>query len=138
MEKNCIFCKIIAGEIPADKIYENDKVIAFLDVSPVNPGHTLVTSKQHFENMQATPDSVLCDLISAVKKVSKAVIKVTGADSFNLDLNNGKTAGQIVPHIHFHIIPRFAEDGYAHWKGKIKYSDGESKQIAEAIKKKIK
>ena len=133
----CIFCKIVAGEIPCAKIYEDDYTLAFLDIAPNNKGHTLVISKEHYETMLDIPDSVLQKLIIAVKKVSVAVKKGTGCGGFNIAQNNYKIAGQLVPHIHFHIIPRVEGDGFKFWP-QGKYEDGEMeewrKKIEDALK----
>ena len=134
---DCIFCKIIKGEIPADKVYEDDDTLAFLDISPVNKGHTLVIPKQHHETVIDTPAEVLCKLMKTVKKVAPAIIKVTSAQGFNLYQNNEKAAGQLVPHIHFHIIPRFEGDGhFSRWTN-TKYEEGEMNKLKENIKKEI-
>ena len=130
---DCIFCKIIKKEIPADKIYEDKNVLAFLDIMPINEGHTLVISKKHYEDFLTTDEETLKNLIIAVKKITKAVIKAVNAEGFNLVLNNKRVAGQLIPHVHFHIIPRFKRDGLKHWSGK-KYKENESKLIASKIK----
>jgi len=132
----CIFCKIISGEIPSEKIYENDKIMAFLDISPINLGHTLVIPKAHFETIAEMPDNILAELMAKTKMLSTAITKATKADGFNIGINNGKAAGQLVPHSHLHIIPRFKEDGLKSWPGKT-YAEGESKTIAEKIKKEL-
>lgn len=134
--KDCIFCKIIRGEIPATKVYENDEIIAFLDIMPVNPGHTLVISKEHYENLLSTPEDILCEMISKAKLIAKAVVSGMGAGGFNLGVNNGKVAGQIVPHIHFHIMPRYPEDGRVLWLGK-KSDPKELEKIAQKIKERF-
>jgi histidine triad (HIT) family protein len=131
--EECIFCKIINGEIPSSKVYENDKVIAFLDIAPVNKGHTLVLSKEHHKDILDTPVDILAETMKVVKKVAKAVMKVTGAEGFNLGVNNGKIAGQLVMHLHFHIMPRFEDDGLKLWEGK-EYEGNERDEIAEKIR----
>ncbi|KKR49299.1 MAG: Histidine triad (HIT) protein [Candidatus Magasanikbacteria bacterium GW2011_GWC2_40_17] len=133
MVKDCIFCKIISGEIPSFKIYENNQVLAFLDINPVNPGHTLIIPKDHYYNFSDTPEEILCELIRAAKKVAPAVLKGAGAKSFNLTINNGAEAGQVVPHTHFHIVPRFNGDGYRLWPGKA-YAAGEMEELGQRIK----
>ena len=130
---DCIFCKIIAGDIPSYKVYENDKVLAFLDITPVNPGHTLVVSKEHYENLNDLPEELVSKIIQAIKKIAPAVVKAVGADGFNLNLNNGPAAGQIVNHVHFHIVPRKIGDGYELWSGK-EYGEGEAQIILDKIK----
>jgi histidine triad (HIT) family protein len=133
---DCLFCKIIRGEIPSTKIYENDKILAFLDINPVNPGHTLVVPKEHFADMLETPDEVLDEMIRAVKKIAPAILQATGAEGFNLGVNNGEAAGQLILHTHFHIMPRRAGDGLKHWPGK-QYGEGEMVEVSEKIKRTI-
>ncbi|QQR61351.1 HIT family protein [Candidatus Uhrbacteria bacterium] len=128
-----IFSKIIAGEIPCEKVYEDDYAFAFLDITPVHLGHTLVVPKVWSENLLDTDPEILAHVIKAVQKVAKAVKEATGADGINLHQNNGEAAGQKVFHLHFHVIPRFADDGYQLWHGKSE--DQESlKQIGEKIR----
>jgi len=136
MKEDCVFCKIINGSLPCYKVYENEHILAFLDINPVNKGHTLVVPKEHYERLEKVPDDLLRELIIAIKKVGKAVIKGVGAEAFNLGLNNGKDAGQLVMHIHFHIMPRFKNDGLKLWPGK-KYEEGEAEKIREKISKYI-
>ncbi len=133
---DCIFCKIIAGEIPAVKIYEDESVLAFLDITPVNLGHTLVIPKQHFANLLELPDDLLCLLAQAVKKIAPAVMAGVSAQGFNLGLNNGSVAGQLVGHFHWHIMPRFEADGYKLWHGK-QYEAGQADEVAEKIKENL-
>jgi len=133
---DCIFCKIVEGEIPSDKIYEDETFLAFLDIHPVNPGHTLVIPKKHYPDILDAPAPVLCDLLQVVKKVAAAVQKGTEVQGFNLGVNNGRVAGQIVPHLHFHIMPRREGDGYKLWQGR-PYQAGEAADISEKIRKAI-
>lgn len=130
---DCLFCKIINGEIPSSKVYEDNEIIAFLDIMPTNPGHTLVVPKKHGKDIFEIDEDLLGKLAIAVKKIAKAVMQATKATSFNLILNNGATAGQVIPHFHFHIVPRHEKDGYHHWKGK-EYAEGEMRAMAEKIK----
>jgi histidine triad (HIT) family protein len=113
--EDCIFCKIINKEIPADIIFEDDEVLAFLDIHPVNKGHTLLIPKKHFPNLLHTDDEVLGSLIVHVKKIAGAILQATGADAFNLGVNTGSASGQVVFHTHLHIIPRFSNDGLKNW-----------------------
>ncbi len=133
---DCIFCKIIAGEIPSYKVYEDDSVIAFLDINPVNPGHTLLAPKDHRENTLDEPEETLKHMIAVVKKITPAIMRAAGAEACNIGINNGAIAGQVVMHTHWHIIPRFANDGYQVWSGK-PYQEGEAEKIAESIKENI-
>ena len=107
MNTDCIFCKIISGELPCTKIYEDDDTLAFLDIGPVAKGHTLVIPKQHADPIMDTPDDVLQKTIVVVKKVARALTKGLNANGINVTQANGHTAGQMVPHIHFHVIPRY-------------------------------
>lgn len=109
----CIFCKIIKGEIPCAKVYEDEDTIAFLDIAPVNKGHVLVLPKQHYETIVDCPEEIMKKVISSVKKVSESVKKIS--DGLCIMVNNFSASGQEVPHIHFHIIPRMNNDGLKHW-----------------------
>lgn len=129
----CIFCKIISGEIPSYKVYEDDRTMAFLDVQPVNPGHTLVVPKKHYENMEDVPVAELTALILAVKKVGRLLKDKLGVPGYNLGENNDPIAGQIVPHLHFHVMPRRAGDGHELWK-QGKYQAGEREEIIKKLK----
>jgi histidine triad (HIT) family protein len=133
---DCIFCKIIAGEIPADKVYEDEKTLAFLDIAPVNPGHTLLIPKEHYENLYELPDEVLSGMAPILKKIAIAVKQGMKADGLNTTMHNGKAAGQVVSHAHFHIIPRISGDGLPLWPQK-SYAEGEAKEVAEKIREQI-
>jgi len=109
--ENCIFCKIIKGESPCYKIYENEKVIVFLDINPWTRGHCLAVPKKHFQDIFDVDEETLKALILVVKKISSLAKEKLGALGVNIIQNNGKIAGQIVPHIHFQIIPRYENDG---------------------------
>ena len=107
---------IAKGEIPCAKVYEDDSVLAFLDLSPVHPGHTLVIPKEHYKDMLHVPCELGTAVFSALKKVGAAVMGATGASGFNVMQNNGLSAGQTMFHIHWHIIPRFDGDGLGAWE----------------------
>ena len=130
--KDCIFCKIIKGEIPSSKVYENDKVFAFLDIGPIAKGHTLVIPKAHSNNIFDIPEEDLCELMKAVKMLSGVVKKATGAGGIVIGMNNEKVAGQEVPHAHIHIIPRKEGDGLKHWQNG-KYDEGEMEEYHKKI-----
>ena len=117
MKNNCIFCAIAEGEIPSFKVYEDDLVLAYLDINPVSKGHTLVIPKAHTEGLLDTPDETLAAVIARVKKVAAYVKKVLGCGGFNIVQNNGETAGQTVRHVHFHIVPRYDGDDPLVFKG---------------------
>ena len=128
-----IFLKIIAGEIPAHKVYEDEYTYAFLDATPNNPGHTLVIPKERYKDIYEIPEEVLSHVMNTVKKVAIAVKKATNADGINIGMNNEPAAGQLVFHAHIHVIPRFKDDGLKHW-GRKEYKEGEAEKIAESIR----
>jgi histidine triad (HIT) family protein len=134
MSTNCIFCRIVAGELPAVKVYEDADTLAFMDIAPIIKGHTLVIPKQHFDPLTATPEPVLAQLLAVVKKIAQAQMNGLRADGVNVVQANGAAAGQVVPHIHFHVIPRFATDGHRwNWAAK-KYDDpDEMKKLAATL-----
>ena len=106
MKNNCVFCAIAAGEIPCFKVYEDDLVLAYLDINPFTEGHTLVIPKAHTTGLLDTPSETLRELIIRVQKVAARLKETLPCDGFNVLQNNGPAAGQTVPHIHFHIVPR--------------------------------
>lgn len=132
MQEN-VFKKIIAGEIPAARVYEDERTLAFLDINPTNKGHTLVVPKEEYENMYDLPEELFCSVMKTVKRIAPAIKKAMQADGINLIMNNEPAAGQIVPHAHVHIVPRFQGDGFKHWQGR-PYEEGEAEQVAEAIR----
>lgn len=108
--ENCIFCKIIAGDIPSSKVYEDDKVLAFLDISQTTKGHTLLIPKEHVRNVLAMSEKNSQELFARLPKITRAVQKATGAVGMNIVNNNEEVAGQTVFHAHVHLIPRYASD----------------------------
>lgn len=131
---DCLFCKIAAGKVPADIVYEDGDTVAFLDIRPNNPGHALVIPRVHSPNIYDMSDESLETLMRTVKRVATAVKAGMQADGINISMNNDPAAGQMVFHTHVHIIPRFMDDGHTHWSHK-KYEEGESKKVAEKIKR---
>lgn len=110
---DCIFCKIVNGDIPSAKVYEDEHVYAFLDISQVTKGHTLVIPKVHKENIFELTPSMAAPLFESVKKVADAIQAAFSPKGLNLLNNNGETAGQSVFHYHIHLIPRYgANDGF--------------------------
>ncbi|KAK6122194.1 hypothetical protein DH2020_044073 [Rehmannia glutinosa] len=107
---DCVFCKIIRGEAPAIKLYEDDECLCILDSYPLCHGHSLIIPKCHFPSLDATPPLIIGAMCSKVPLISNAVMKATGCDSFNLLVNNGAAAGQVIYHTHIHIIPRKQHD----------------------------
>ncbi|HBO98587.1 MAG TPA: HIT family protein [Verrucomicrobia bacterium] len=107
MKNNCVFCAIAAGEIPSFKIYEDDLVLAYLDINPFTEGHTLVIPKAHSEGLLDTPADQLGEIVARVQKVAAHLKKALPCEGFNILQNNGEAAGQTVKHLHFHIVPRY-------------------------------
>ena len=103
-----VFCRIIAGEIPGSKVYEDDDVLAILDISQVTKGHTLVMPKQHTESMLTCPPDLLAKVMAVAQRIGQAEVGVLGAQGVNILTNVGEAAGQSVPHFHVHVIPRYA------------------------------
>jgi len=125
MSSECIFCRIVAGELPCAKVFEDDDTIVFMDIAPVVKGHALIVPKQHSESIHDTPDDTLRKLITVVRRVADAQVSGLGADGVNVTQANGGVAGQVVSHIHFHAIPRFAGDGHSwNWR-QLKYDNPE-------------
>lgn len=108
---DCVFCKIVHGELAAYKIFEDSETLAFLDIHPMTDGHTLVIPKQHAERFSELPPELVGKLFQTVQKVSAQVVRALSAPGLNVGFNDGSAAGQAVPHLHVHIIPRFPGDG---------------------------
>jgi histidine triad (HIT) family protein len=112
-DPNCIFCKIADGVIPSYKIYEDDDVLAFLDINPVSYGHVLVIAKEHYDNFLSTPKDIMHEVLNVAQRVGQVQIKQLGAKGVNILTNCYEAAGQEVPHFHVHVIPRYASpDGF--------------------------
>ena len=134
MSENCIFCKIIKGDIPSFKLYEDEETIAFMDINPVNPGHCLVVPKEHAENLFDISAQALAAGIKTTQKIAAAVEKAVKPDGLNILQANGKGAAQSVLHLHFHIIPRILEDNLLMNWGLNPGNKDEIAQIVEKIK----
>ncbi len=137
--KNCIFCKIIKGDIPSVKLYEDDLVYAFMDISPITFGHTLVIPKEHHTSVATIPEAVGGRMFRVGSRLGVAMRRGLDADGFNLHLSDGTVAGQVVMHAHLHVVPRQTDDGF-HWNWRqLKYStDAERQEIAEKIVRNLK
>jgi histidine triad (HIT) family protein len=134
-DDNCIFCKIVRKEVQAPILYEDEYTLAFLDIRPASPlgGHTLVIPKNHYVTIVDIPNEELYSVIETVRKLSSALMKF--ALGVNILQNNGKSAGQFIMHAHFHIIPRFEDDGITIEKWKTKqYKEGEVEEVLKKIK----
>jgi histidine triad (HIT) family protein len=135
---NCVFCKIVAWETPSQRVHEDEQFIAFLDINPINYGHTLVIPRQHFASVDDTPPEVLAEMIKIAQKIAPAIVKAMEADGYNIGINTGRAAGQAVDHVHIHLIPRHADDGLKSWGGRGRYTEGEMGATAKKIKEFIK
>ncbi len=130
---NCVFCNIVAGRISSHLIYEDGSHIAILDKYPIDRGHSLLIPKRHAERITDMEDEAVGLLFSKLPKISRAILKGTGADSFNIGQNNGRAARQIVPHVHIHIIPRYESAG-AVWNQRRIAEDSELEEIARLVR----
>lgn len=133
---DCIFCKIINNDIPSYKIYEDDQVVAFLDILPISPGHTIIVSKQHVADVEELSESDFAAMSVVAKKIGKAVMDGLGVKGYSIFLDNKSAANQHVPHIHFHLVPRAEGDGLERWP-QSGYSDGEAEDCLTRIQDKL-
>ena len=137
MAHDCIFCSIATGNVPCNRIYEDQAVLAFLDIRPVSDGHTLVIPKAHFPTLHDCPAEVLTKVVAFLPTIAKAVTDAMGAAAYNVLSNNGTAAGQLVDHLHFHIIPRDKGDGiFDRWQA-YEYDKDRADIIAGMIRKKL-
>ena len=115
MSESCIFCKIIRKEGPASIVYEDDRILAFMSIQPINIGHTLVVPKKHYKNFFEIPEEEVAYLYRIVKKISHAVKKAVNAEGIRIVQNNGEAAGQVIFHLHVHIIPMKKDRKWVHY-----------------------
>lgn len=134
---DCVFCKMVAGDIPVVRVYEDEGVLAFLDIGPVSDGHTLVIPKEHFSRVHECRPEVLAQVGSCLGRIAGAVAEAVDADGYNVLCNNGRAAGQVVEHLHFHIVPRRMGDGvFTQWPA-YKYEKGQIDGFAAKIRKNL-
>ncbi len=133
----CIFCRIVAGQIRCNQVFQTEDILAFLDISPVSDGHTLLIPKQHCTYLEECPAPLLKQLALALPRVAAAVQKAMGADGYNILCNNGRSAGQVVEHLHFHIIPRKLGDGVFQQWPSFQYPEGKAEQLAAKIRQEL-
>jgi histidine triad (HIT) family protein len=134
--EQCVFCGIAKGAIPSKKVLEDEVSFAFLDINPRNPGHTLVIPKKHHQDIFDIPPEDAGHLFQSVKKVAHAAMEGMNADGVSISQSNGKAAGQMVPHLHFHVIPRFLNEGPAGLESMLpgkRMDDAALSQVADAI-----
>ena len=129
---NCIFCKIVSGEIPCAKVYEDEKILAFLDIKPVNLGHVLVIPKEHYANMLETPHDLIAGIFQKSKELMISIKTAMSADFVVLSV-----VGIDVPHFHIHLLPRYSSDGLHNFWPTKEYGEGEMDNVAEKIRKEV-
>ena len=134
---SCLFCRIVAKEIPVTVIYEDDETFAFLDNQPVNPGHTLVLPKKHTEDLCTCEPEVFASLSRAAQRIACAMKKSLQLEGINLIQNTGVAAGQSIFHLHLHLIPRHAGDGLAPWRGTPYATADEATSLAQKIREEL-
>lgn len=132
-DENCIFCKIVEGKIPSSKIYEDEDSMAFLDIAPFTKGHTIVVPKIHYVNLLDFPVKEMESYFSALKTVTIKIKEKLGADGINIMQNNFKAAGQVVNHLHFHVIPRWENDRA--FPIRVKKLELSKEELSEILKK---
>jgi histidine triad (HIT) family protein len=133
----CVFCKMVAGEIATAKVYEDEAVLAFLDIGPISDGHTLVIPKQHCRRIDECDPQVLSAVAARLGRIAGAVVAAMGADGCNVLVNDGPAAGQVVEHLHVHIIPRRAGDRVLAGWPSYKYKKGQIEEISARIRGKL-
>ena len=134
---NCIFCKIAAGDIPSHRLYEDDRVFAFLDIGPLSVGHCLVIPKAHYRTIDQMPDVLAAACMSVIPRLSRAVVAATGVAGWNVLQNNGEVAGQEVDHVHFHLIPRCDGDGLGFRWPAGKLDPDQAQELVKAITERL-
>jgi histidine triad (HIT) family protein len=134
MSDSCIFCKIAAKEIPASIIWEDERYLAFLDIKPTTRGHTLIIPKQHYRTFLDVPETELHTYSLAIQRVGKILKEALQFDGFNLFQNNEEVAGQIVFHVHFHLVPRYSATDIQYQRPQVSYTEGEVESIIQSCK----
>lgn len=130
---DCIFCKIVDGSIPSHIVYEDDHVVAFFDILPISPGHTIVVSKKHVPDVEGLDSEEFAAMAKAVKRIGKAVMEGLGVKGYSVFLDNKSAANQHVPHTHFHLVPREEGDGLERWP-QSGYGEGEAEDCLKRVK----
>lgn len=132
-DPSCVFCKIIVGQIPCMRVFEDDAALVFLDIGPLAEGHLLMVPKQHVERLdQMSPEQIMA-VTRHLPMLGRALMKAVGAVAYNILQNNGRESGQEVPHVHFHIIPRKAGDGLGYRWNASKYAPGRAEKVRDLL-----
>ena len=132
----CIFCKIVASDIPSYKVYEDDKVVAFFDILPISHGHTIIVPKNHVADVENLSDEEFSAMALAAKKVGKAIMAGLNVKGYSVFLDNKSAANQHVSHVHFHVVPRAEGDGLERWP-QSGYGEGEAEFVLKKIQEKL-
>src|SRR3989338_7798902 len=132
-EADCIFCKIVRGEIPSKKVYEDKDTLAFLDINPANPGHTLVVPKKHSEDLTKSDEEDISKCMAVVKKITSGLKEKMNAIGVNVMQSTGKPAGHIIAHTHFHVIPRYPNDVVVISYQRVQLSDEQLEDIRKKL-----
>ena len=135
-QEECVFCKIVKGEIPSKKVYDDKDVIAFLDINPANPGHTLVVPKKHAEDLTKSNEDDIAKAMHVVKKITASLKEKMNAIGVNVVQNNGKAAGQLVAHTHFHVIPRYPNDSVIITYQRVHMQDSDLEEVRKKLEEK--
>ena len=135
---DCIFCRIVRKEAPASILYEDATALVFLDIRPLNEGHTLIIPKEHYETIYNMPESLVCNVYTIVKRMAIAVKAATKADGITIIQQNGQAAGQEVFHMHVHVVPRFEGQKLPHFRDIPNANREQLEQAAERIRKALK
>lgn len=132
-DPSCVFCKIVAGQIPCLRVLEDGEVLAFLDIGPLAEGHLLVIPKEHYVRLDQMPLESLLAIGRQLPRLAQVVMRATGCQAYNLLQNNGGEAGQVVGHVHFHIIPRKSGDGLGYRWNAGKYAPGRAEEVQKLM-----
>ena len=135
MSDDCVFCRIVKKELPCTLVYQDEDVLTFLDINPLSEGHCLLIPTQHVDRFEHCPPDVAAALARCLGSVARAVTLAVKAPGYNILSNNGRCAGQLVDHLHFHIIPRHPNDRVFSHRPQLKYPTGRMDELAEKIKK---
>ncbi len=132
---DCIFCSIAAGDMPSARVYEDEQCMAFMDIRPLQHGHILVIPRRHYELLTDMPADEASALAAVLPRLARAIVAATGSEGFNILQANGSCAGQVVSHVHFHIIPRRGGDGLGFRWDAGEYQEGEMEEYRRNIQK---
>lgn len=133
-DENCVFCKIVSGEVPSLAVWRGQSAYCFLDINPLSEGHILLVPTEHYGRLQEMPATAVAEVCSALPQLGAALRAATNAPGFNVLLNDGKPAGQVVGHVHFHLIPRMEGDGLGYRWRTGQYSAGRDKELQSALR----